>query len=190
MFAPESFRLVNYTLKDIIKLDKYRLKILKNLGKLVKEQYRLQNLKLANDYSIMYLKLYKRLATEYKGSIYLDGSSPVKDVDKQMKEKKYLNPKYMDRVLNIYMNCRQFLVGNGVYKMVQTINTSLPIHEQWEVFTSYNQIYEADGRYNYSNYCQKLYRRHFCAVSRLIKQYNYLEQDKSARLYSKLFTLQ
>ena len=36
MFASESFRLINYTLKDIIKLDKYRLKILKNLGKLMK----------------------------------------------------------------------------------------------------------------------------------------------------------
>ena len=190
MFAPESFRLVNYSLKDIIKLDKYRLKLLKNLGKLVKEQYRLSNYKLANDYSIMYLKLYKRLAAEYKGTIYLDGSSPVRDVDKHMKEKKYLNPKYLDRVLNTYMNCRQFIVGNGVYKMVETINTSLPVHEQWEVFTTYSQIYQADGRYHYSNYCQKLYRRHFRAVSRLIKQYNYLEQDKSSRLYSKIFTLQ
>ena len=189
MFTPESFRLVNYSLKDIIKLDKYRLKLLKNLGKLVKEQYRLNNFKLANDYCIMYLKLYKRIASEYKSSIYLDSNKTDKDIDKDKLGKKYLNPKYFDRVLDTYMNCRQFLVGNGVYKIVQSVNTYLPVHEQWEVFTSYNQIFEFDGRYSYSNYCQKLYKRHFRAVSRLIKQYNYLEQDKSAKLYMNILTL-
>lgn len=187
MFASESFRLVNYPLKDIIKLDKYRLKILKNLGKLVKEQYRLNNFKLANDYCLMYLKLYKRLAAEYKGTIYVD--SKKTDIDKDKLGKKYLNPKYLDRVLDTYMNCRQFLVGNGAYKLVQSINTSLPLHEQWEVFTSYNQIFEFDGRYSYSNYCQKLYKRHFRAVNRLIHQYNYLEQDKSAKLYRNILIL-
>jgi hypothetical protein len=189
MFASESFRLVNYPLKDIIKLDKYRLKILKNLGKLVKEQYRLNNFKLANDYCLMYLKLYKRLAAEYKGTIYVDSKKTDIDIDKDRIGKKYLNPKYLDRVLDTYMNCRQFLVGNGAYKLVQSINTSLPLHEQWEVFTSYNQIFEFDGRYSYSNYCQKLYKRHFRAVNRLIHQYNYLEQDKSAKLYRNILIL-
>jgi len=189
MFTPESLCLVN-TLKDIIKLDKYRLKILKNLGKLVKEQYRLNNFELANKFCIMYLRLYKRIAVEYKGSIYLDSKKIDSDIDKDRIGKKYLNPKYLDRVLEIYMDCRQFLVGNSVYNIVQSINDYLPIHEQWQVFTRYSQIYEVDGVYNYSNYCHKLSKRHFRAVSRLIKQYNYLEQDKSAKLYRKIFILE
>jgi hypothetical protein len=189
MFARESFRLVNYSLKDIIKLDKYRLKILKNLGKLVKEEYRLNNFKLANDYCIMYLKLYKRLAAEYNGTIYVDSKKTGKDIDIDTLGKKYLSPKYLDRIMNIYMNCRQFLVGKGTYSIVQNINKSLPVHEQWEVFTSYIDIFKADGRYNYSNYLQKLVKRHFRAVNRLVKQYNYLEQDRSAQSYNKLLNL-
>ena len=191
MFADESFHLINYALADIIKIDYYRLKVLKNLGKLVQEEYRLQNYELANHHAIAYLKVYKRIVREYKGSAYLDTSKTIKKTDEyKMKEVKYLSPKYLDRVLHTYMNCRKFLVGNLVFNIVQDINESLPEHEQWEVFTSYDQIYEADGEYGNSNYRQQLLRRQHKLVDKLIDQYNYLQQIKSGKLYSKILKLE
>lgn len=186
MFARESFLLVNYSLKDIIKLDRYRFKILKNLGKLMNEEFRLGNYKLSNDYCIMYLKLYKRVVSDYKGSRELNSSTSVKEDGNNMKEVKYLSPKYLDRVINTYTDCRKFLVGKLVYNLVEDINRSLPRKEQWEVFTSYSHIYETDGKYGDSNYRQELLTRQNKLVDKLVKQYQYLEQIKSAKLYSKI----
>lgn len=191
MFADESHHLINYALDDIIKIDYYRLKVLKNLGKLVQEEYRLENYELANHHALTYLKVYKRIVREYKGSPYLDTSKKINKCDEyKMKEVRYLSPKYLDRVLNTYMNCRKFLVGKLAFNIIEDINTCLPYNEQWEVFTSYDQIYEADGQYGNSNYRQKLLKRQHKFVNKLIKQYTYLKQVKSANLYSKILDLE
>jgi hypothetical protein len=186
MALTEQMGLVNFSLRDILKTDKYRLKLLKNLKKLVEEEYVLQNYELSNKYAIQYLKLYKRLAKEFVGSTYLD--THVKD-DTQahgMSETKYLSPKYLDRVISTYMECRKFLVGPLAHKLITDINTVLPSHEQWETFTDYRQIFETDGKYANSDHRQKLVHRLVKYTDKLLDQYEYLRQYKSVRVYYKI----
>ena len=186
MALTEQMGLANFSLHDILKADKYRLKALKNLEKLVEEEYVLQNYELSNKYALQYLKLYKRLAKEFVGSTYLD--TRVKD-DKQahgMSETKYLSPKYLDRVVSTYMECRKFLVGPLAHKLITDINTVLPRHEQWQTFTEYKQIFETDGKYADSTHRQKLVRRLAKYTDKLLDQYEYLRQYKSVRVYHKI----
>ena len=104
--------LINYSLDDIIKADNYRFKLLKNLRKLVLEEYRLQNYGPASQYAITYLKLYKRVARDNKGSMYLTTDykpDPATD-DGSMKIYKYLNPRYLDEVISKYMDCHSTFI--------------------------------------------------------------------------------
>jgi hypothetical protein len=186
MTLSEQTGLVNFSLREILKVDKYRLKVLKNLKKLVEEEYVLQNYELSNNYALQYLKLYKRLAKEFVGSTYLD--TLVKD-DKQvhgMSETKYLSPKYLDRVVSTYMECRKFLVGPLAHKLITDINLVLPRHEQWQTFTDYRQIFETDGKYADSTDRQKLVQRLAKYTDKLLEQYEYLGQYKSVRVYHKI----
>jgi hypothetical protein len=186
MALTEQMGLVNFSLRDILKTDRYRLKVLKNLEKLVEEEYVLQNYELSNKYALQYLKMYKRLAKEFVGSTYLD--TRVND-DKQahgMSETKYLSPKYLDRVVSTYMECRKFLVGPLAHKLITDINTVLPGHEQWKTFTDYIQMVEYDGKYADSTQKQKLVHRLAKYTDKLLEQYEYLRQYKKVRVYHKI----
>jgi len=126
------------------------------------------------------------MAKEYVGSTYLD--TRVKD-DKQahgMSETKYLSPKYLDRVISTCMECRKFLVGPLVHKLITDINTVLPHHEQWQTFTNYSQMFEADGKYTDSVHKQKLNQRCAKYTNKLLEQLEYLNQYKSVHVYHKI----
>ena len=56
-----------------------------------------------------------------------------------------------DKVIKKYMDCRKFLVGPIVYQLVQKINQSLPVHEQWDSFMTYEDIVAADNGLNSSS---------------------------------------
>ena len=182
--------LVDYALDDIIRVDYYRFKLLKTLGKLVEEEYRLSNYGLASQYAVIYLKLYKRVIRDYVGDYRLNtkNEAPV-ETDNSMKEFKYLSPKYLDRVLNTYINCRQFLVSGAVKNIVSEINQYLPYEENWEVFTSFQQIYEADGKWGDSNYKVQLVNRYHRFGNKLLNQYSNLNQMKTRNQYSKLLNI-
>ena len=178
--------LIDYSLDDIIKVDYYRLKTLKTLEKLVQEEYRLQNYGLSSKYALTFLKLYKRLIRDYQGDKHLrsDYIEP-QETDNTMKELKYLSAKYLDRVINTYMNCRSHLVGKQALNLIYQINEYLPFPEQWDAYTNYDQIYEADSKWGDSNYRQTLTKRYIRFSQKLLKQYEYLEQFKTKNQYEK-----
>jgi hypothetical protein len=182
----ESKQLINYSLKDIIKVDKYRLLLLKNLGKLVLEEYDLQNYEACVQTALTYLKLYRRMVPEYSNTTYVDTDVDDDIQPHNMKEVKYISPKYLDRVISAYMECRKYLVGPAVQKLIQEkINPFLPRHEQWETFTSFHDMALVDG-INESEYQLLLKARYNKYAMKLIEHLEYLQQFKKAQNYERL----
>ncbi len=185
----ESLRLVNYSLKDIIRVDKYRLLLLKHLGKMVLEEYDLANYQICVRYAFLYLKLYRRILREYSNTTYIDTREKDDIQPHNMKEVKYISPKYLDRVISAYMECRKFLVGQNMHQMIQEkINPFLPRHEQWKTFTSFQEMIDFDG-ITESSYQQKLKKRYLKCVQKLINQYEHLEQFSKRNQYYSLLQL-
>jgi len=176
-------------LHNIIRLDKYRLLLLKNLGKMVLEEYDLKNYQICVRYAFIYLKLYRRLVREYSNTTYVDTREKDDIQPHNMKEVKYVSPKYLDRVISAYMECRKFLVGQNMHQMIQEkINPFLPRHEQWKTFTSYQEMLEFDGIAE-SEYQQKLKKRYLKYTRKLIQQYERLEQFTKRNQYYILLQL-
>jgi len=185
----EAMKLVNYSLNDIIRVDKYRLRILKHLGKMVLEEYDLNNYQICVNYAFLYLKLYRRVVREYSNTTYIDTREKDDIQPHNMKEVKYVSPKYLDRVISAYMECRKFLVGPAVHKLVQEkINPYLPRHEKWATFTTFHDMMVVDG-VNESEYQSKLKRRYTRCVNKLLNQLEYLDQFQKRRQYSDLLQL-
>jgi hypothetical protein len=186
----ESMKLVNYSLDEIIRVDKYRLLILKHLGKMVLEEYDLKNYQICVRYAFLYLKLYRRVVREYSNTTYVDTREKDDIQGHNMKEVKYVSPKYLDRVISAYMECRKFLVGPNVHKLIQEkINPFLPRHEKWATFTTFHDMMLVDG-VNESEYQTKLKHRYNKCVNKLLDQLEYLEQFQKRRQYWDLLQLE
>jgi len=156
---------------------------------MVLEEYDLKNYQICVRYAFIYLKLYRRLVREYSNTTYVDTREKDDIQPHNMKEVKYVSPKYLDRVISAYMECRKFLVGQNMHQMIQEkINPFLPRHEQWKTFTSYQEMLEFDGIAE-SEYQQKLKKRYLKYTRKLIQQYERLEQFTKRNQYYILLQL-
>ena len=190
MSTAESLRLINYSLNDILRIDKYRLRILKHLGKMVLEEYDIKNYRNCVRYAIIYLKLYRRMVCEYRNTTYVNTREKQDIQEHNMKEVKYVSPKYLDRVISAYMECRKFLVGPIVHKLIQEkINPFLPWHEKWATFTTFHEMMQVDG-VNESEYQLKLKHRYNKCFNKLMDQLEYLEQFQKRKQYWDLLQLE
>jgi uncharacterized protein YnzC (UPF0291/DUF896 family) len=178
--------LVNFSLNDILKIDKYRFCLLKNLGKLVLEEYDLQNYESCVKTALVYLKLYRRLVREFSNTTLVDTRVEDDIQPHNMKDVKYMSPKYLDRVISAYMECRKYLVSPTVHKLIQEqINPFLPRHEQWETFMSYKSMTDVDGIHE-SEYQLSLKSRCNKYATKLVEHLKYLQKFKKATIYEQL----
>ena len=88
-----------------------------------------------------------------------------------------LNTSYYDKVIKKYMDCRKFLVGPVVYQLVQKINKSLPIHEQWDAFMTYEDIVAVDNGISSSStresllaHCKTTFRQAYILAKKVDNQ--------------------
>jgi hypothetical protein len=143
------------SLTTFIRADYYVSKLMKKLIDLSSKEYSLENYGECNKRCIQWLRLYAVMLPKYKDYIgLLEGEQIGKKGTDSFRWSfmiKSLETDNYDKVLKKYMDCRKFLVGPVAYQLVQKINQSLPVHEQWDAFMTYEDIVAADNGLNSSS---------------------------------------
>jgi hypothetical protein len=136
------------SLTTFIRADYYVSKLMKRLIELISKEYSLENYGECNKRCIQWLRLYTVMIPKYKEYIgILDGEEVGKTGTDSFRWNfmmKALHTENYDKVIKKYMDCRKFLVGPVAYQLIQKINQSLPVHDQWDAFMTYEDIVAAD----------------------------------------------
>jgi hypothetical protein len=146
---------LNNSLTTFIRADYYTSKLMKRLIELSCKEYSLENYGECNKRCIQWLRLYSIMLPKYKDYVgILNGENVEKRGSDSYRWNFMINALHTsnyDRVIRKHMDCHKFLVGPTVYQLVQKINQSLPIHEQWDAFMTYQDIVDADNGLNSSS---------------------------------------
>jgi len=169
------------SLTTFIRADYYVSKLMRRLIELSSKEYSLENYGECNKRCIQWLRLYSVMLPKYKDYVgILEGEEVVKkgtDSFRWNYMMKSLHTDNYDKVIKKYMDCRKFLVGPIVYQLVQKINKSLPVHEQWDSFMTYEDIVAADNGLNSSStresllaHCKATYKQTYLLLSKVDNQ--------------------
>lgn len=169
------------SLTTFIRADYYVSKLMKKIIELASKEYSLENYGECNKRCIQWLRLYSVMLPKYKDYIgILEGEQVEKkgtDSFRWSFMMKSLDTDNYDKVLKKYMDCRKFLVGPVTYQLVQKINQSLPIHEQWDAFMTYEDIVAADNGLNSSStresllaHCKTTLKQAYILISKVDNQ--------------------
>jgi hypothetical protein len=146
---------LNNSLTTFIRADYYVTKLMKRLIELSCKEYSLENYGECNKRCIQWLRLYSVMLPKYKDYVGILNDENVENCGSDSYRWKFmmnaLHTNNYDKVIKKYMDCHKFLVGPVVYQLVQKINLSLPIHEQWDAFMTFQDIVDADKGLNSSS---------------------------------------
>ena len=169
------------SLSTFIRSDYYITKVMRRLVELSSKEYSLENYGECNKRCIQWMRLYSVMLPKYKDYV---GIIKGEKVDKKGTDSfrwnfmiESLNTNYYDKVIKKYMDCRKFLVGPVVYQLVQKINKSLPIHEQWDAFMTYEDIVAVDNGISSSStresllaHCKTTFRQAYILATKVDNQ--------------------
>ena len=169
------------SLSTFIRSDYYLTKLMRRLVELSSKEYSLENYGECKKRCIQWMRLYSVMLPKYKDYV---GIIKGEKVDKKGTDSfrwnfmiESLNTNYYDKVIKKYMDCRKFLVGPVVYQLVQKINKSLPIHEQWDAFMTYEDIVAVDNGISSSStresllaHCKTTFRQAYILATKVDNQ--------------------